>query len=179
MCNGQDQAGEGALRSNIDVSSLGCLDSSWSSYSANHLVTRRVGLGINHHEKSMVTPPLPQYPSIFRHSCTLQTRYMLPVQNPYFSSPIIHVLCWEYTWIPLIGCTQVRAAHLDAHSLAWCRTTRRLIISGPPVFRCGCMCVLLQALVRTLLLIDYYCIRFSHLYASAVLRSTFQCSSIY
>jgi hypothetical protein len=27
-----------------------------------------------------------------RRSCTLQTRYMLPVQTQYFSSPIIHVL---------------------------------------------------------------------------------------
>jgi hypothetical protein len=125
-------------------------------------------LGINHYEKeSHASSAVPVH---FRHSCTLHTRHMLLLQKPCFPSPIIHVLLlgihpdssdWLYAGTDSLS--RMRAVWLGVEH-------RWLIISGPPVLRCGYMYVLLEA-VRTLLLTDY-CIGPSHLYSSAALRST-------
>lgn len=149
----------------IDVSFLG-LSSSLFGQSSRPLTC---GVGQQPLRKSHT--PLPQYPSIFRHSCTLQTRHMFLLQKPYFSSPIIHVLCWEYTWIPLIGRMQVQTA-LSRMRVVWLGVEQQIAHHLWPTG------VSMWLHVRTLLLTDY-CIRSSHLYAAAVLHSTFQCSSIY
>jgi len=82
-------------------------------------------------------PASPAVPVLlFGHSCTLQTRYMLLVQNPYFSSPIIHVLRFADNHVLSFDDQLVLDAR-DDYRLS--DNSRRLVwlLNPPPPASCG------------------------------------------